>query len=188
MNKKAIIIGSLAVIGVGAYFVLKPKKPVTGNTPDTVSESPSNSEVSSATQPSAQLDKSKVLSLGSKGQEVRELQKKLGGLVEDGDFGVKTEGVLKLQYGVTKVSLEQLEKMIPKKQYVKTIFNRIGYNGSEIGLYSMDLDFLKKWSSAIKENKPYFEFASSKGLMTFNTSSGKAEQQTAILGGLITYN
>jgi len=182
MKNKTIIIGSVvALIGLGAYFVLKPKKLVVTDSKEEGTSSEVLSEgVASAPTTSTQLDKKKILGLGSKGKEVEELQTKLGSLSVDGDFGAKTEGVLKLGYGVTKVSLEQLEKMIPKKQYVKTIFNRVNYNGSEVGLYSMDLDFLRKWSSAIKENKPYFEFASSKGLMTFNTSSGKAEQQSAV--------
>jgi hypothetical protein len=190
MNKKAIIIGSiLGLIVLGTYFVLKPKKIVDGSLPDKGSDTPSketpSTEAPSTTVPqtSKPLDKKKVLGLGSKGREVAELQRKLGSLFVDGDFGAKTEAVLNISYGVNKVSLEQLEKMIPKKEYVKTILNRLDYTGGQIGLYSMDLEFLKKWALAIKEGKPTFEYTGSRGLQTFDTKGGKSIQPTQTFGG-----
>lgn len=187
MKNKTIIIGSvIALIGLGAYFVLKPKKSVTGSSPDTETV-PEGGASASATQPSLPLDKKKVLGLGSKGREVEELQKKLGSLVPDGDFGAKTQAVLNLDYGVSNITLEQLEKLIPKKQYVKTILNRLDYTGSQVGLYSMDLDYLKKWSSAINEGKPTFEYTGSRGLQTFDTKTGRAIQPTQTFGGGLTF-
>jgi hypothetical protein len=190
MKNKKIIIGSvIALIGLGLYFVLKPKKIVTGSSPAPAPEVLTEGVVSvPATQtPSAPLDKKKVLGLGSKGQEVKELQKKLGSLFVDGDFGAKTQAVLNLDYGVSNITLEQLEKMMPKKQYVKTIFNRLDYTGSKSGLYSMDLEFLKKWSSAISQGKPTFEYTGSRGLQTFDTKTGRAIQPTQTFGGGLTF-
>jgi hypothetical protein len=196
MKNKTIIIGSVVVlIGLGAYFVLKPKKAVvtdskeTETKPEVLTEGvvePAKS-VAPAPQTSKPLDKKKMLGLGSKGAEVKELQKKLGSLFVDGDFGAKTQAVLNLDYGVSNITLEQLEKMIPKKQYVKTIYNRLDYTGSKSGLYSMDLEFLKKWSSAISQGNSTFEYTGSKGLQTFDTKGGKSIQPTQTFGGGLTF-
>jgi hypothetical protein len=189
MKNKSIIIGSVvALIGLGLYFVLKPKKLVTGSS-SASAPTPEGAvkPEASATQPSLPLDKKKVLGFGSKGREVEELQKKLGGLVPDGDFGAKTQAVLNLDYGVSNITLEQLEKMMPKKQYVKTIYNRLDYTGGYAGLFTFDLEFLKKWSSAIKEGKPTFEYTGSRGLQTFDTKGGKSIQPTQTFGGGLTF-
>lgn len=188
MKNKKIIIGSvIALIGLGLYFVLKPKKIVTGSSPAPEVLTEGVVSVPATQTPSAPLDKKKVLGLGSKGREVEELQKKLGGLVPDGDFGAKTQAVLNLDYGVSNITLEQLEKMIPKKQYVKTIYNRLDYTGSKSGLFTMDLEFLKKWASAINEGKPTFEYTGSRGLQTFDTKGGKSIQPTQTFGGGLTF-
>jgi hypothetical protein len=191
MKNKTIIIGSVVVlIGLGAYFVLKPKKAIVTDSKETETKPEVLTEgvvVASAPQTSAPLDKKKVLGLGSKGQEVKELQKKLGSLFVDGDFGAKTQAVLNLDYGVSNITLEQLEKMMPKKQYVKTIFNRLDYTGGYAGLFTFDLEFLKKWSSAIKEGKPTFEYTGSRGLQTFDTKGGKSIQPTQTFGGGLTF-
>jgi hypothetical protein len=189
MKNKSIIIGSVvALIGLGAYFLLKPKKVVVTDSKENETMPEILTEgvvVASAPQTSAPLDKKKVLGLGSKGQEVKELQRKLGSLFVDGDFGAKTQAVLNLDYGVSNITLEQLEKMMPKKQYVKTIFNRLDYNGSKSGLFTLDLEFLKKWSSAITQGNPTFEYTGSKGLQTFDTKTGRAQQTTSYLGGAL---
>lgn len=58
--------------------------------------------------PSTLIDENKVLSKGSTGIEVEKLQEKLGNLVVDGIFGVKTDARLKAVKGVNKITLREL--------------------------------------------------------------------------------
>lgn len=193
MKNKTIIIGSVvALIGLGLYFVLKPKKLVTESSPapapakEVLTEGVVKTETP-ATQTSKPLDKKKMLGLGSKGAEVVELQKKLGGLVTDGDFGAKTELYLNSKFGVNKITLEQLYLMIKKQPYVSTIYNRLDYLGSFAGLFNMELEFLKTWALAITEKRPNFTYIGSRGLQTFDTKGGKSIQPTQTFGGGLTF-
>lgn len=54
------------------------------------------------------IDEFKWLQRGSKGAEVRELQKYLGGLTVDGNFGTKTENELFRQYKVNRTRLADI--------------------------------------------------------------------------------
>lgn len=186
MNKKAILIGSLAIVGVGAYFVLKPKKRVDAEEvkPETVKAEEVFAQPSTpASQPSTQLNPKKVLSFGSKGKEVEELQKRLGGLTPDGSFGLKTQAKLVNTFSVTKITLEQLNNWLPKVEYVQTIFPSLKYTFTRTGLYPLDLEFLKVWASAIKKKEPFFEYKSK----TYSSATGKGQQQVTTLGGLVTF-
>jgi len=87
-----IFTGTAAVCLLGYWIYRKSKTPSNAN--DTVS-------------PGTQLDYNKVLKSGVRGQEVSELQQRLGGLAVDGIFGPKTEARLKAVKGVTQITLAQ---------------------------------------------------------------------------------
>ena len=87
-----IFLGTVAVIG-GGYWIYKKSKPV--------------STVNDVVLPTTTLDFNKVLKYGVRGDEVKELQQRLGGLVVDGIFGPKTEARLKAIKGVKEITLAQ---------------------------------------------------------------------------------
>ncbi|UUC45584.1 peptidoglycan-binding domain-containing protein [Flavobacterium cerinum] len=88
-----IFLGTCAVLGLGYYMYSKSKTPSTEN--DTLP-------------PVVQLDYNKVLKSGVRGEEVKELQRRLGGLAVDGIFGPLTLSRLKTVKGVTQITLSQL--------------------------------------------------------------------------------
>jgi hypothetical protein len=190
MNKKVIIISSLAIVGVGVFFLLKPKKNVvikeaeTDTAIDTVN-APVNAPP--MVQPSNVINRKKVLSLGSKGAEVSELQKKLGGLTVDGSFGLKTSSKIYTTFSLNKITLEQLDQWLPKVQYVQTIYPNLSSSFTRTGLYPLDLSFLKAWALAVTKKEPFFKYQTSSGEKTYSSTTGKAQQESTTLGGLITY-
>ena len=100
-KKKKLLIGSGLLIAVGGYYIYKnmTAKPIVAEevTPNTISPD--------TTTP---FDINKVLSRGSKGDEVKSLQKAIGGGVKvDGDFGEKTEARLKKLTGKTSMSIRE---------------------------------------------------------------------------------
>jgi peptidoglycan hydrolase-like protein with peptidoglycan-binding domain len=97
MNEK---IKKYALIGGGVLVVLYIINKLLNSSP----KPPSPMEV----EPNALIDEDKVLSKGSLGIEVEKLQEKLGNLVVDGIFGVKTEARLKAVKGVDKITLREL--------------------------------------------------------------------------------
>jgi len=97
MNEK---IKKYALIGGGVLVVLYIINKLLNSSP----KPPSPMEV----EPTALIDEDKVLSKGSLGIEVEKLQEKLGNLVVDGIFGVKTEARLKAIKGVDKITLREL--------------------------------------------------------------------------------
>jgi len=95
IKKKALIVSGL-LVAVGGYYIYKnmTAKPIVAEevAPDTTTP----------------FDVNKVLSRGSKGDEVKSLQKGLGGGVKvDGDFGEKTEARLKKLTGKTSMSIRE---------------------------------------------------------------------------------
>lgn len=100
-KKKKLLIGSGLLIAVGGYYIYKnmTAKPIVAEevTPNTISPD--------TTTP---FDIYKVLSKGSKGDEVKSLQKAIGGGVKvDGDFGEKTEARLKKLTGKTSMAIRE---------------------------------------------------------------------------------
>jgi hypothetical protein len=107
-------------LGVVGWFWYKSKKENSPNTPllDTpVATNPANSLPELATPPIAPklkalpLNKALVLKRGSRGAEVKALQKQLGS-VPDGVFGQKTENKLLQIKGVKQISLNALQGKI----------------------------------------------------------------------------
>lgn len=94
-KRKALIVSGL-LVAVGGYYIYQ----------NMFSKSTSAEEVpADSTIP---FDVNKVLSKGSKGDEVKSLQKGLGGGVKvDGDFGEKTEARLKKLTGKTSMSIRE---------------------------------------------------------------------------------
>jgi len=94
-KKKALIVSGL-LVAIGGYYIYKnmTAKPIVAEeiAPDTTTP----------------FDINKVLSKGSKGDEVKSLQKGLGGGVKvDGDFGEKTEARLKKLTGKISMSIKE---------------------------------------------------------------------------------
>lgn len=106
-NENKVLIG-VAVIGVGALgFLYWKKKQNEAN--DILNDIPEVAEPTTATtnpipQIGTSLDRNKILAKGSKGIEVRELQRLLGVKI-DGDFGNITLTALIAKKRVTQISL-----------------------------------------------------------------------------------
>jgi hypothetical protein len=102
-KKKAIIV-SVILIGLGGYYIYKNMKMKS-------TESSSADEVATDT-----FDINKELSKGSTGDEVKSLQKALGGgLKIDGIFGALTEKRLKLVTGKTSISIKDYNTFMSSK-------------------------------------------------------------------------
>jgi LPXTG-motif cell wall-anchored protein len=114
MNKKLIIIGILGLAGVGYYFYNKKKKdtPVLADT----SVDETNVSTKSTTSIPVKPDWNKILKKGSKGIEVRTLQKALKKVDVDGDFGIGTENRLKQVTGLSQISINQYNQSIDRLQ------------------------------------------------------------------------
>ncbi len=118
-DENKVLIG-VTVIGVGALGFLYWKKKqnealssTTDNVPEYAEPSPLTTNPNPQT--GASLNRNLLLTKGSKGLEVRELQRLLGVPI-DGDFGSVTLAALLAQKGVTKISINAFAK----KANVKT--------------------------------------------------------------------
>ena len=120
MNKKLIIIGVLGLAGAGYYFYNKKKKetPVLANTSD--DETDVSIKSTTTTNENVKPDWNKILKKGSKGIEVRTLQKALKRVDVDGDFGIGTENRLKQVTGLNQISVNQYNQAIVNLQNIKT--------------------------------------------------------------------
>jgi LPXTG-motif cell wall-anchored protein len=120
MNKKLIIIGVLGLAGAGYYFYNKKKKetPVLANTSD--DETDVSIKSTTTTTENVKPDWNKILKKGSKGIEVRTLQKALKRVDVDGDFGIGTENRLKQVTGLNQISVNQYNQAIVNLQNIKT--------------------------------------------------------------------
>ena len=120
MNKNLIIIGILGLAGAGYYFYNKKKKetPVLANT----SEDETDISIKSITSTTENVkpDLNKILKKGSKGIEVRTIQKALKKVDVDGDFGIGTENRLKKVTGLNQISINQYNQAIVNLQNIKT--------------------------------------------------------------------
>lgn len=122
-NENKVLIG-VTVIGVGALGFLywrKKQNEALDNTVDDVTEfaEPSPQNTNPNPQTGASLNRNRLLAKGSKGLEVRELQRLLGVPI-DGDFGAITLAALLAQKGVTKISINAFAKKTNTKTNVKT--------------------------------------------------------------------
>jgi hypothetical protein len=118
MNKKVVIIGLIGLAGIGIYFLIKKKKneAVLVETNDGVLAETNEEEQS--TNSAGQVQKNdwdKILKIGSKGNEVKVLQKALSQLDVDGDFGSGTEKRLIAVTGLNQISLNQYNTLIKDK-------------------------------------------------------------------------
>ena len=106
-KKKKILIVSGLLVAVGGYYIYKnmTAKPIVAEevapdlTPDTTTP----------------FDVNKVLSKGSKGDEVKSLQTGIKEVKVDGDFGEKTEARLKKLTGKTSMSIKEYNDWYAKK-------------------------------------------------------------------------
>jgi hypothetical protein len=102
-NQKVLLV-SIGLVALGIYLFFK-------KTPQPAEEKTNFG----ASTPPAKADYNKVLKKGSKGVEVGILQRALKQLVDDEDFGDKTEARLKAVMKVTQTSLNDYNKFITKK-------------------------------------------------------------------------
>ncbi|WP_281322759.1 peptidoglycan-binding domain-containing protein [Flavobacterium aestivum] len=122
-DENKILIG-VTVIGVGAlgfFYWKKKQNEALDNTTDVMLESaePSSQATNPNPQTGASLNRNLLLTKGSKGLEVRELQRLLGVPI-DGDFGSITLAALVAQKGVSKISINAFSKKANVKTNVKT--------------------------------------------------------------------
>lgn len=125
---------------------------------------------------SSSLNKNLPLKKGSKGEEVKELQKTLGALTIDGDFGSKTDNRLWDVFRISQITLNELKSFYPKANYVKIIHDR-GKKVDVKKLYTFDTNFLKEWSNAIVNKQQTFDY----GIQTFSTETGTVTQKVISL-------
>jgi hypothetical protein len=106
-KKKKILIVSGLLVAVGGYYIYKnmTAKPI-------VAEEVAPNTLPDTTTP---FDINKVLSRGSKGDEVKSLQTGIAYVKVDGDFGEKTEARLKKLTGKTSMSIKEYNDWYAKK-------------------------------------------------------------------------
>jgi hypothetical protein len=116
MNKKVIILSLIGLAGVGYYFYNKKKKdtPVLADT--SVDETNVSIKSTTSIPQNVKPDWNKILKKGSKGIEVRTLQKALKKVDVDGDFGIGTENRLKQVTGLSQISINQYNQSIDRLQ------------------------------------------------------------------------
>jgi hypothetical protein len=119
-NENKVLIG-VAVIGVGVLGFLYWKNKQNGDN-DTLNDIPEETEPTTnpIPQTGVSLDRNKLLAKGSKGLEVRELQRLLGVKI-DGDFGNITLTTLLAKKGVSQISLNAFATKTKVKTPVKPI-------------------------------------------------------------------
>jgi LPXTG-motif cell wall-anchored protein len=100
MNKKVVIIGLIALAGIGLYFLTKKKKDEA-----VLAETNEEEQSTNSATPTQKSDWNKILKKGSKGTEVEVLQKALRQLDVDGDFGSGTEKRLIAVTGLNQISI-----------------------------------------------------------------------------------
>lgn len=119
-DKVLIGVGLVAVGGIGYMYWRKKQKEKNDDllnaVPQYTPDPPKNQTVSTVST-GAVLNKNKMLGKGSKGIEVRELQRLLGVEI-DGDFGKDTLTALKSKKGVANISINAYLKT-PAKSAVK---------------------------------------------------------------------
>jgi hypothetical protein len=118
MNKKVLIISLIGLAGIGIYFLTKKKKneAVLVETNDEVLAETNEEEQS--TNSAGQVQKNdwdKILKIGSKGNEVKVLQRALKRVDVDGNFGSGTEKRLKEVIGLNQISLNQYNNLMETK-------------------------------------------------------------------------
>ena len=113
-NNQKVIIVSIALVGLGMYYFYKQGKQDAQPALEPTSPFGDTKNIGNNTSP-VKADWNKVLKKGSKGIEVKILQKALNQLTVDGDFGDKTETRLKNVMNVTETSINNYNKFINKK-------------------------------------------------------------------------
>ena len=163
-NEDKLLIGGglLAVGTIGFLYWKKKKKENEDNLLiDDIPEPPT--VVNPIPQVGASLDRNKVLSKGSKGLEVRELQRLLGVTI-DGDFGANTLKALQAKKGVSTISLTSYIttktvantaiKAIPTALVVPKVGQKVMANMDKVSLFNA-----KRTASGVYFNdgtKPFF--------------------------------
>jgi LPXTG-motif cell wall-anchored protein len=153
MNKKVVIIGLIALAGVGLYFLTKKKKDeaVLAETQENQNQEDitTNSE-----NPTQKRDWNKILKKGSKGTEVEVLQKALRQLDVDGDFGSGTEKRLIAVTGLNQISINQYNTLIQNK-IDKNIASEKTVNWNKIlkkGSKGIEVELLQKSMKQVDVN------------------------------------
>lgn len=121
-DKVLIGVGLVAVSGIGYLYWRKKQKQKQDDLLSAVPEftpDPPKKETASVPNTGAVLNKNKMLGRGSKGIEVRELQRLLGVDI-DGDFGTKTLTALQSRKGVSKISINAYLKTVSKSAVKET--------------------------------------------------------------------
>lgn len=121
-NEDKVLIGVGAAGLLGLFFLWEKKKDqqtadeLASSIPELEAAPSSGGGSSSKPETGATLDRNKLLKVGSKGLEVRELQRLLGVEI-DGDFGKITLAALQNAKGVSQISLNAFSKL--KKKVAK---------------------------------------------------------------------
>lgn len=124
----AVLIGGAALTAGAAYLVVKQiNKKKALNTEDTAASLPAASTPTGGTGTTTTLNKNLVLKNGSKGNEVKELQKRMG-ITADGIFGNQTQAKLLALKLVTQISLSQYDSTPTVNQNALAVGTRIMAN------------------------------------------------------------
>jgi LPXTG-motif cell wall-anchored protein len=153
MNKKVVIIGLIALAGIGIYFLTKKKKDeaVLAETQENQSQ---EDLTNNSKEPTQKSDWNKILKKGSKGTEVEVLQKALRQLDVDGDFGSGTEKRLIAVTGLNQISINQYNTLIQNK-IDKNIASEKTVNWNKIlkkGSKGIEVELLQKSMKQVDVN------------------------------------
>lgn len=173
-NKIIVGIGAVGVAVLGFLFYKKSQKEKV--------ETPTNERIIETTptpvvtipKTGSSLNKNLILKVGSKGLEVRELQRLLGGIEIDGDFGKITLGALQKSKGVSQISINSFlaKPKAPIKSVPKTAFIKTPVKGAKLMCIK---DGTKLYTSKQNADKSYSKGAEffSGGILDFGDQAGK---------------
>lgn len=172
-DKKTLKYAAISFLTIGLGFLVYK---LTKGSPEAVANEQIGSQVVDETKPIAPtIDKNKILSKGSTGLEVKELQKLMGSLTVDGIFGSQTEARLFKLKAVKSISINQYKSSptinINALPIGTSVMANKGSVGTEITTYKA-VQLADNSFRADYNNKHTFEFGELIGVIKGKNGAG----------------
>ncbi|MGQ2982129.1 peptidoglycan-binding domain-containing protein [Flavobacterium sp.] len=162
-DKTPMIVGGIALAAVAAFVLTKKKDSQPTFDPGQVAPEPTPVVNVPVTQPVAiSLNKNLLLKNGSKGSEVKELQKLLG-ISADGVFGAQTEAALYAKKGVKQITLNEYANVAGVNQNPLKVGDRVMANKNGV----------KTTIANLAANQTYFDTGATYKAYGYGTEIGK---------------